>query len=431
MHTIADAVAPLGSGPLTEDALARHVRPLFARALKPGSIHLAHHTLARPLDRTADDVREALDAWYDNPSDPWARWRAEVDAFRARVARLIACSRPDAIVPKASAAQGLRAVLNAHATPGTPSVGKPIHVIATRAESDSTDAILKTYAARGRARITWIDPDEQGFIDAAKVAAAVTMTTDLVVASHVAPATGQVLTGIDAIAKAIHTVGGLLLLDCSHTAGAIPFDFGRSGADFAIGACAAYAHAGPGAAWLAIHPKHLIDEPRPVARRHALGTLDTGCFALHDAGTHTQGDEATLASGGDAWLEGPPAVLPFYQARAGLELVLAIGVERLGDYNRTQQGFLRDRLADAGVEVERADPASAGRYGAFLAIPTPNWRTAAESLRTRGVIADARPLPTTAEGDQARGCLRLAPDLLTTQDELARAASIVAEAIKA
>ncbi|MCA9289358.1 MAG: hypothetical protein KDA05_12270, partial [Phycisphaerales bacterium] len=190
---------------------------------------------------------------------------------------------------------------------------------------------------------------------------------------------------------------------------------------------AAHAHAGPGAGWLAIHPKHLIDEPRPVARRHALGTLDIGCFALH--GADTQGDEPTLAAGGDAWLEGPPAVLPFYQARAGLELVLAIGVERLADYNRTQRAFLRDRLADAGVQALDTDAATA--HAPFLAIPTAEWRAAADRLKARGVIADARRLPTAAEHDTPRGCLRLAPDLLTTQDELARAASMVAEAIKA
>ena len=434
MHTIADAVAPLGSGPLTEDALARHVRPLFSRALKPGPIHLAHHALARPLDRTADDVREALDAWYDNPSDAWTRWLAEMDSYRARVARLIACSRPDAVVPKASAAQGLRAVLNAHGTPGTPAIGKPIHVVAGRGESESIDTILKMYAARGRARITWIDQDERGVVPAETIAAAVTMTTDLVVVSHVVPGTGQVLGGIDAIAGAIHGVGGMLLLDCSHSAGVKAIDFDRSGADFAIGCCGGYVHGGPGASWLAVHPKHLIDEVRPVGRRHALAALDIGCFATPDRGRQGGAEEAMLAGGGDAWLEAAPAVLPFYQARAGLELVLALGVERLGEYNRGQKAFLRERLGASGVEVWNPDAENPAGHEAFLLTPTPDGRGAVERLKALGVSVDARPVPAagaaSAEGRESRGCLRLCPDVLTTQEEMARAATIVAEVLR-
>ncbi len=351
MLTIADALAPLGSGPLTEEAVARHVRPLFSRVLERPEIYLANHSLGRPLDQTAEDVREAMDLWYEQMDDAWELWLAEMDAFRARVARLIGCPRADAVVPKTAAGQGLRAVLNAHGTPGTPALAKPIHVVATRGEFDSIDFILRTYAARGRARVTWIDPEESGLFKAEKIVEAIGITVDLVVVSQVVFSTGQVMGGLKKIAQAVHAVGGHLLIDCYHAAGAIPMNFAECGADFAIGGSYKYTRGGPGACWLAIHPRHLVDQPRPTGRKHALGTLDTGWFAKNDKWSWDRGDEAVFAAGGDAWLESTPAILPFYQARAGLEFTLAVGVERLRQYNLEQQGYLRERLGAAGVRA--------------------------------------------------------------------------------
>ena len=59
------AVAALGAGPLTEDAVRAHVTPLFSRVLSAqhDRIYLANHSLGRPLDATEDDVREGLALW--------------------------------------------------------------------------------------------------------------------------------------------------------------------------------------------------------------------------------------------------------------------------------------------------------------------------------------------------------------------------------
>jgi len=440
--TIADAVSPLASAPLTEDSIARHIRPLFSRSLARTELYLANHSLGRPLDQTAHDVKEALDHWYEKMDDAWEPWLAEMDAFRTRIARLINCPRPDAIIPKTAAGQGLRAVLNAHGSPGTPAVAKPIHVLATRGEFDSIDFILRTYAAKGRARITWIDPDDSGLFNPDKIAQAITMTVDLVVVSPVVFATGQILSGLKAIAAAIHAVGGHLLLDCYHAAGVIPINFNDSGADFAIGGSYKYTRGGPGACWLAVHPRHLIDQPRPVSRRHALSTLDTGWFAKHDKWLFERQDEPTLAPGGDAWLESTPAILPFYQARAGLEFTLAVGVDRLRKYNLEQQTYLRDRLTSHAVKVWNFDSQNQPGHGAFLLVPAPDTTSAVAALKRRGLSLDARPTPTRSQSEHPpaaggpseisptpKGCLRLGPDLLTTRDELDRAAKIIAEVL--
>src|SRR6476469_6703974 len=108
------SVAGLGDGPLSEEALATHVAPLFSRAQSadPGRVYLANHSLGRPLDAIDADVREGLAAWYAEMGGAWRAWTAEIDAYRGRYARLLHAPRDDAVVPKTSAGQGLRAILN-------------------------------------------------------------------------------------------------------------------------------------------------------------------------------------------------------------------------------------------------------------------------------------------------------------------------------
>src|SRR5262249_21174946 len=154
---------------------------------------------------------------------------------------------------------------------------------------------------------------------------------------------------------------------------------------------------GPGAAWLYVHPRHFSG---------ALRTLDTGWFASPEPFAFRRPERPRFAPGAEGWLESTPAVLPFYQARAGLEFTLAIGVERLRAYALIQQALLVERLAERGVSILCAGLPR----GAFLAIPAPKAEAAAAQLQAKGVVADAR-------GD----LLRLCPDILNSSQELAEA----------
>ena len=153
-RSLDDAVAQLGPGPLTEDSVQRYIAPLFSRVLASDRVYLANHSLGRPLDAMAEDVREATSLWETKLGDAWDAWLEEQEAFRARIAQLIHAPRVDCIVPKTSAGQGLRAVLNA--LPGTP------RVLSTRGEFDSIDVLLKQYALLGRIEMRWVEADDEG-----------------------------------------------------------------------------------------------------------------------------------------------------------------------------------------------------------------------------------------------------------------------------
>ena len=104
----------------TEEQLRCSVWPRFSRVLAREEIYLANHSLGRPPDRMAEDVRAALDVWYRDMDGAWQFWLQQQERFRALTATLVGASRADCIVPKTSAGQGLRAVLNA--LPGKPRV---------------------------------------------------------------------------------------------------------------------------------------------------------------------------------------------------------------------------------------------------------------------------------------------------------------------
>ena len=389
--TIDEAVAQLGPGPLTEESVQQHIAPLFSRVLASDRVYLANHSLGRPLDAIAEDVREATSLWETKLGDAWYAWLAEQTAFRARIAQLIHAPRVDCIVPKTSAGQGLRAVLNA--LPGTP------RVLSTRGEFDSIDLLLKQYASLGRIELHWVEADAEGRFTVPGMIRHLGQNIDLVVISQVLFINGQVVHDLEQLADACHSVGAKLLVDSYHAIGVFPVDVAAIRADFAIGGSYKYLRGGPGACFLYLSPEILARGLRP---------LDTGWFAREDMFGYERHDPPLLRAGGDAFLESTPPVLTYYQARSGQRVTLAITVERLREYGRKQLSQLKLYLADVGIEAIGGDD----NHGAFLSVRHTNASDLAKKLAEKGVITDAR-------GEW----LRLGPDCLTREEELRTAAS--------
>lgn len=402
---IRDQVELLGDGPLSEESIRARIYPLFSRVLAGcearGQIYLANHSLGRPLDKTADDILDAVSLWYSELDGAWggSGWPAAMNAFRKGVAQLIGHPEPSCIAPKTAAGQGLRAVLNA--LPVDESL-RPVNVVATRGEFDSIDFILKTYHFKGRANVQWVEPatvEPIPHFDSADIIRAINDSTDLVVVSHVLFTTGQLMSGLDQIVEAAHSHGALVLIDAYHSVGVVPLNFSSLNCDFMIGGSYKYTRGGPGACWLAVHPRHV---------ETGLRTLDTGWFAKRNQFSYERPDEPLLALDGDSWLESTPPVLTFYQALAGLEFTHLIRVDRLRAYNLCQQAFLREQFLEKGVPFVDQN---LEHRGSFTLVPSSDAHGLSDALKAMGVTTDAR--GTT---------VRFGPDVLTTFEELESAA---------
>jgi kynureninase len=361
-----------------EQWLRQHVWPRFSRALARDEIYLANHSLGRPPDRTAADVARAIDAWYRDIDSAWDLWLAARDQWRALTAKLVGAPSADCIVPKTSAGQGLRAVLNSFTT-------RP-HVLTTNAEFDSLDFILRVYREKGRIDLKVL-PFESFRPE----------RCDLLVVSTVAFRTGAVLPNAREMVAKARSLGACVLLDVYHHAGVLPLDLAALDADFAVGGSYKYLRGGPGACWLYVHPRH-----------HALRTLDTGWFAKKEPFAYQRPDPPQFAAGGDGWLESTPPIVTPFQALAGLEITLELGVERLRTHNLEQKALLASLLPDAeGVGED---------HGAFVTLAHAEATGLAKALERERVKVDAR-------GEYLRVC----PDILNTRAELERAAHSLQE----
>ena len=368
---------------LDEQWLQAEVWPRFSRALARKEIYLANHSLGRPPDRMADDVRSAIDAWYTDMDGAWELWLATRDKWRALTAQLVGAPRPDCIIPKTSAGQGLRAVLNA--LPGKP------RVATSDGEFDSLDFILRVYREQGRAEVK-ISPWHEMSVDGA----------DLVVVSTVMFRTGEVVRHLPRLIHDAHAGGALVLLDVYHQAGVIPLDLAALEADFAVGGSYKYLRGGPGACWLYVRPG-LIDTMR---------TPDTGWFAKKDVFRYLRPEPPEFGPGGDAWLESTPPVLGCFQAMAGLELTLELGVDRLRAHSMARKQL----LAELVPGLEGADK----HYGAFVTLKHRDAVELARQLESQGVKVDAR-------GEYLRMC----PDILNSRAEVEQAAATLRALLEA
>jgi kynureninase len=370
----------------TEMRLRNEVWPRFSRVMGRGQIYLANHSLGRPPDRVAEDVRAALDAWYVDMEGAWPLWLQKRNQFRKLTATLVGAPRPDCIVPKTSAGQGLRAVLNA--LPGKP------RVVTSDGEFDSIDFILRVYREKGRIDLRIVPWRELAPAGAT-----------LVVLSSVMFRSGEVVPNLRRLVRGAHDAGAMVLLDVYHHAGVLPLDLAGIGADFAIGGSYKYTRGGPGACWLYVRP----------GLAETMRTLDTGWFAKKDVFAYLRPEPPEYGPGGDAWLESTPPVLAPVQALAGLEFTLEMGVDRLRAHNLEQKKQLSDLLFRHGIEASGVGE----DYGAFLTVR--NEKAAALSKRLVGyhVITDAR-------GESLRVC----PDILNSDEELERAAELIGAAVR-
>jgi kynureninase len=250
---------------------------------------------------------------------------------------------------------------------------------------------------------------------AERMASVVDSRTACVLVSSVMYETAEIVPHLDAIAAACAAHGAELLVDAYHHLNVVPFDLGAMGLEhaFVTGGGYKYCQMGEGNCFLRLPPDC---EMRPVI---------TGWFSEFGELADAQRPPAVRYGSGAARFAGatydPTA---HYRAAAvfAFHARMQLTVERLRALNQEQIARLEGALRVAGLtEGERGSTIVAmppERRGGFLAMRTPHAAAVVPLARSRGLYVDAR-------GD----ILRLGPAPYVSNEQLSRAAGIVADCL--
>jgi kynureninase len=109
---------------------------------------------------------------------------------------------------------------------------------------------------------------------------------------------------------------------------------------------------------------------------------------------------------------GTPAVAAIYAARAGLELLAEIGIERVRERHKLLSQRLVDGTLDQGWTIRC--PRDADERTPIVTLEHPDPASVVTALRDAGVVCDNRP-----------GLIRLSPHYFNTLEEMDRALALL------
>jgi kynureninase len=201
--------------------------------------------------------------------------------------------------------------------------------------------------------------------------------TSVVAFSHVLFRTSFIMDAA-AIVERAHEVGATVVLDTYQSAGIIPIDVTKLGVDFAVGGCLKWLCGGPGNAFLYTRPD-LLKKMRPSFT----GWLSHANPFAFDV------DDAALRDDAMHMMNGTPAIPAYYAALAGLDIINAVGVDRIREKSKTLTARLLARADEYGFTSAAArDPQ---RLAGTVAINVPDAPLVARTLKAREFIVDYRP----------------------------------------
>ncbi|WP_414158961.1 kynureninase [Pseudomonas sp. BNK-45] len=346
-------------------------------ALPEGVIYLDGNSLgARPV-AALERARQVIEQeWGDGLIRSWnsAGWRDLSQRLGDRLAPLIGAGSGEVVITDTTSIN-LFKVLSA-----------ALQVQAGRAPerrvivSESSNFPTDLYIAEGLTRML-----EQGYslrlVDSPdQLPAAIDQDVAVVMLTHVNYKTGY-MHDMQAVTGLIHEAGALSLWDLAHSAGAVPVELTRSGADYAIGCTYKYLNGGPGSqafAWVAPALCNLVTQPL------------SGWF-----GHARQFDMATQyepASGIARYLCGTQPITSLAMVECGLEVFEQTDMQSL----RRKSLALTDLFIElveqrcAGHDLKLVTPRDHAKRGSHVSFEHPEGYAVIQALIARGVIGDYR-----------------------------------------
>jgi kynureninase len=363
------------------DALA----PLRERFEIPSSvIYLDGNSLGALPRATAARVQEVLrQEWGEGLIRSWnsAGWMTLASRIGDKIARLVGAAPGEVVVTDSTSVnvfKVLSAALTMQRAAGT--AGSQRRVIVSERSNFPTDLYIAESLALERGM-------ELLLLDAPHIPAALNERTAVLMLTHVNYRTGA-MHDMAALSRAAHEAGALVIWDLAHSAGAVPVDLHRAGADFAVGCGYKYLNGGPGApAFVWVHPKHVDRFWQPLS----------GWIGHAAPFEFTPGYRP--ASGIARYLCGTPAVLSMAALECGVDTLLAAdayggkegGMAALRRKSLALSNLFAARVQALCPELTLASPRDDAQRGSQVCFSHPSAGYAImQALIARGVIGDFR-----------------------------------------
>jgi kynureninase len=342
--------------------------------------------------RSRAAVGTFLDLWEEYGASAWYRtWLGEAAALRASFERLV------------GGAAGSVAL--------APSIGVALGVVASCYDYTKRNRVITTaldfptiphqWLVRPSVEVVILPSDDGIGVPLDRYAAAIDERTALVATSHVFFTSGYIQP-VSEIARLAHAAGAQVLIDGYQAAGQISIDVARDDLDFYLSGGLKWLLGGPGIVELYVRPG-LLPELRPTLAGW-FGHRDQ--FAFNAAHFEYHDDARRFEVG-------TPAVGAVYAARAGLDMILEIGAERVRARTQALVTDLVARLRDIGAALKL--PEHAAEHAGIVMMRAEDPAAIVRELRERKIIVDYRP-----------GFVRVSPYFYNTEADNA----VLAEALK-
>jgi kynureninase len=388
--------------------------PILAR-----SVYMISNSLGAMPRQTATNLAEYADTWATRGVRGWEeRWWEMPLEIGNKIARIIGAA--------AGTVSMHENVTTAHLVALSclrPEAGRK-RIVCTALDFPSMVYLYRAQQAAGFDLV--IVPGEDDLtVRTERMLEAIDESTAVVAFSHVLFRTSYIMDA-EAIVRRAHEVGASTILDTYQSAGIIPVDVASLGVDFAVGGCLKWLCGGPGNAFLYTRPDLLADA-RPsftgwVSRAHPFDfdIEDDPATAAAEASTaHAESPPGTaLRADAMHMMNGTPSIPAYYAALAGLDIIDAVGVNRIREASRAMTGRLLALVDKYGfTSAASRDP---DRLAGTVAVNVPDALLVSRTLKSREFIVDYRP----PVG------VRISPHFYNTMDEIDRVMAEIASIIK-
>lgn len=351
---------------MMEDDLLRWRRefPILER-----TTYLVSHSMGAMPRSARAWVQRYLDAWETEGVTAWETWEPYLREHADRIAQLIGAPR-GSVVMHQNVTTLFGALLSALLRPG-----RRRKVVATDLNFPSLLYTVRAHEALG-VQLELIRSPDGATVPVEAWEQAVDTQTLAVLVDHGIFRSGF-LQDVVAVGELARRRGAWVVVDAYQTAGCVPFDVRDWPVDVVLGGSHKWLCGGPGAAWMYVAPEQ-ADRLAP-ALAGWFGHREPFAFEL----------ELSYAPGAMRFATGTPGMAALFAARAGLEVVLEVGVRAVREWSQALGQQMVDYADSLGLEVR--SPRNPERRTGMVVVDFPGAEETARDLVARGILVDYRP----------------------------------------